>query len=145
MANLAKQHAARMRWFTHPWKSIVSKEELERLYVVEKLTQAEIAKRLNVSTKQIETAMRKFNMPRRRAVHNRSGLKSWHWKGNRAGYQAKHLRVQKARGKPQRCEMCGTKNPDQKYHWANLTGNYDDVNDYKRMCVPCHKRFDNAK
>lgn len=28
------------------------------------------------------------------------------------------------------------------FHWANLTGDYADVNDYARMCVPCHRRFD---
>ncbi len=30
------------------------------------------------------------------------------------------------------------------YEWATLTGRYDDVMDYKRLCASCHKRFDNV-
>ena len=29
-----------------------------------------------------------------------------------------------------------------KYDWANLTGNYNDPKDYKRMCKSCHLRYD---
>jgi hypothetical protein len=29
--------------------------------------------------------------------------------------------------------------------WANLTGNYADIDDYERMCVLCHRNFDAAR
>lgn len=32
-----------------------------------------------------------------------------------------------------------------RYLWANLTGRYQDVNDYRRMCASCHGRFDAAR
>ena len=25
-----------------------------------------------------------------------------------------------------------------------MTGNYDDINDYKRMCSSCHKKYDSV-
>ena len=64
------------------------------------------------------------------------------WAGDRAGYQALHLRVEVARGKPSGCQRCGCEEPSARYEWANLTGNYTDINDYERMCVPCHRSFD---
>jgi hypothetical protein len=67
------------------------------------------------------------------------------WKGNNAGYYAFHKRVQLKRGKPFYCEICGKKNKNAIYEWANLTGNYSDVNDYKRMCKHCHVKYDNER
>jgi hypothetical protein len=52
-----------------------------------------------------------------------------------------HRIVRKTRGSPKKCELCGAENLS-RYDWANLTGNYDDINDYKRMCKPCHVRYD---
>lgn len=51
------------------------------------------------------------------------------------------MRVDAARGKPSECTQCGTTEA-RMYHWANLTGNYDDIWDYARMCVPCHRKYD---
>lgn len=63
------------------------------------------------------------------------------WKGDGAGYKAFHYRVKKALGQPKKCEICGTiKSP--RYEWANLTGKYNDIKDYKRMCRSCHAKFD---
>lgn len=73
-----------------------------------------------------------------------SGDKGAAWKGVEASYFAKHIRVSKARGRPMRCEECGTTDPSLRYEWASLTHQYDDVNDYRRMCVPCHRRFDST-
>jgi hypothetical protein len=67
------------------------------------------------------------------------------WKGDQIGYSAAHDRVRKARGRPQKCSRCETTNPALKYEWANLTGNYIDVNDYERMCTACHAKFDSAR
>lgn len=57
-------------------------------------------------------------------------------------YGAYHYRVRKIRGTPSLCEVCGTTTA-KKFEWANLTGRYEDVNDYKRMCTSCHNKYDN--
>lgn len=64
-------------------------------------------------------------------------------KGDSVGYDALHLRVVVARGKPQKCEECGE--TEGRMEWANLSGNYYDVNDYARLCVSCHKRLDHER
>lgn len=68
--------------------------------------------------------------------------RSTSWKGNRAGYQACHMRVIAARGRPSECEECGTTDSNKYYDWANLTGNYHDVDDYRRLCRSCHWELD---
>ena len=82
------------------------------------------------------------HLPERRAAARRDQRTHANhmWKGDDAGYQALHLRVQAARGKPSLCERCGA--TDGRFEWANLTGHYENVNDYARMCVACHRRFD---
>jgi len=64
------------------------------------------------------------------------------WKGDAAGYSALHRRVEAVRGKPSSCEKCGATD---NLHWANMTGDYKDVYDYKRLCPLCHKRYDTAR
>lgn len=95
----------------------------------------------------VETIMRRYNIPRRplgSALTSRIGALNPAWKGDEASYSALHLRVERQRGKPQHCERCGTTRPD-RYEWANLTGNYADVDDYERMCNRCHKQYDIAR
>lgn len=62
--------------------------------------------------------------------------------GEEASYNTGHYRVSAWRGKPKYCEVCGLDDPNRRYEWANLTKNYGDIWDYKRMCVPCHRRHD---
>lgn len=62
------------------------------------------------------------------------------WKGDKAGYHALHARVSKQRGKPKHCDLCDTTSPRKRYGWANMTGKYNDVNDYIRVCHKCHRR-----
>ena len=64
------------------------------------------------------------------------------WLGDAAGYSAMHLRVIVARGRPSRCACCDTTDPGIQYHWANLSGHYEDIHDYARLCPPCHRRLD---
>lgn len=61
------------------------------------------------------------------------------WRGTDASYQAKHMRVYAARGRPSECESCGQTTG--RMEWA-CVGDYDNVYDYRRMCVPCHRRMD---
>lgn len=63
------------------------------------------------------------------------------WRGDDAKYAALHLRVAAKRGTPDRCEHCGSTTA-KRYEWANLTGRYEDVSDYVRLCVSCHRCMD---
>jgi hypothetical protein len=58
------------------------------------------------------------------------------------GYSTCHREVREIRGTPSKCELCGTESNKVKYDWANISGNYKDIYDYKRMCHPCHLKFD---
>jgi hypothetical protein len=64
------------------------------------------------------------------------------WLGDEAGYSAMHLRVITARGRPSRCACCDTTDLAIRYEWANLSGHYEDINDYARLCPRCHRRLD---
>lgn len=64
------------------------------------------------------------------------------WKGDNAKYTAFHMRLREKFGPANKCEICGKTGKDFRYEWANLTGNYWDINDFKQMCHPCHKEFD---
>lgn len=67
------------------------------------------------------------------------------WKGSDVGYGALHQWISYNYGKPQFCEECKNSSR-QVYHWANLSGLYKrDRDDWKRMCVPCHKKYDLLK
>ena len=68
-----------------------------------------------------------------------NGKNSINWKGDEVGYSAFHLRVQKERGKAGICEKCGS---SKFVDWANQTGKYEDVSDYKQLCRKCHLIFD---
>ena len=55
-----------------------------------------------------------------------------------------HQTVYKERGQPSECSHCGT-TENRMYHWANISGIYEDPQDYIRLCVPCHTKFDRSK
>ena len=79
----------------------------------------------------------------------KKGQLSWekhpNWRGNRAKYDALHSRVRKILGQPKLCKICKTHDNKKLYHWANLTGNFLDIKDYKRMCVKCHIKYDSQR
>lgn len=75
------------------------------------------------------------------------------WKGELASYSAKHMWIRKHYGKASKCENKDCKYPrynskgvllekPTKYHWANLTGKFRDIKDYKQLCHSCHKKLD---
>lgn len=146
MSEAAKQRCASpgwQEWRQSLWQPFCSGDDLERAYVVMGWNQQEIADEYGVTLKRVQTAMRKFGIkPRRRIKRDQRGDRNSTWKGDRAGYQALHLRVIVQRGQPQCCEDCGTTDPAKHYDWANLTGNYADVSDYKRLCRSCHWKLD---
>lgn len=68
--------------------------------------------------------------------------KNHNWLGKKAKYSAFHERVRKWLGKAKRCDVCGKHKRNKNYQWANLTGDYNNTNDYKQMCVSCHRKYD---
>ena len=92
----------------------------------------------------VQNVMSRYGIRSRAAVkRNQRGPSNASWKGDAASYGALHLRVEALRGKPALCSACGA--TEGRFEWANQTGNYADPNDYARMCVPCHRRFDAAR
>lgn len=84
----------------------------------------------------------------KRGKHNYwmpTGEKSALWRGSKASYSPLHKRVYKLKGKANSCDEIGCTKISKRFEWANLTGNYEDINDYRSMCKSCHAKFDNAK
>lgn len=64
------------------------------------------------------------------------------WKGDIVGYKALHTWVSRQLGKPNKCEHCGDTSR-RRYEWANKSHKYlRDANDWIRLCLPCHKKYD---
>lgn len=73
------------------------------------------------------------------------GGNHYKWKGEDAGYQAKHTWVRKNYGEIRECEDCLTKTAIT-YDWANISGKYiRKRNDWKRLCRKCHRKFDKGE
>lgn len=67
------------------------------------------------------------------------------WKGNSIGKAGVHRWVDKWKGKPNKCEVCGVENK-KKYEWANIDHKYRRVlEDYTRMCTSCHRNYDKSR
>ena len=77
----------------------------------------------------------------------RVGENHHHWKGNNITYRALHHWVESKLGKPAQCQFCRVTNLRlRQYHWANKSHEYKrDLNDWLRLCVSCHKKYDQAK
>ena len=120
---------------------ILDIERLRVLYLGGK-TQNEIAAFFEVSQKSIFKAMRRHGIKSRRAVkRDQFGEKNHQWKGGEASKYAFHRRLYSRYGKPRICGVCGT-TKSKHYDYANLTGNYQDIEDYLPMCRSCHWKFD---
>jgi hypothetical protein len=98
---------------------------------------------LQVSRKVIYNAMKRLGIAARKAAkRDQWGPKNTGWKGADANIVCKHKRLYRSLGQPLQCDECGTNDPKRTYDWANLTGNYDDPSDFKRMCRSCHAKYD---
>lgn len=65
------------------------------------------------------------------------------WKGEKAGYTAKHQWINRQLGQPSECENCII-TLSKKLEWANISGEYKrDISDWARLCSICHHLFDN--
>lgn len=106
------------------------------------MTQSEVAFSLGVSQKSVFKAMRRNNITARVAAkRDQYGENNHAWKGENAGYAAFHRRLYSRLGKPSKCSECGTETA-RNYDYANLSGNYSDMNDYAPMCRSCHWKYD---
>lgn len=119
------------------------KEVLENLYHGKMLSQSEVGIHFGVSQRIVFRWFRDLGIESRKPYkRNQIGPKNSSWKGDNATYAAFHYRVISARGRPQKCDVCGTADPDKVYDWANLTGAFHLIEDYERMCRSCHWTFD---
>ena len=116
-------------------------ERLRVLYIGGK-TQDEIARVFGVSQKSIFKAMRRHGIKTRPATkRNQWGENNHMWKGDDASKYAFHRRLYSRYGKPRICGVCGAIKAKH-YDYANLTGKYEDIEDYLPMCRSCHWKFD---
>ncbi|HLN19039.1 MAG TPA: NUMOD3 domain-containing DNA-binding protein [Patescibacteria group bacterium] len=74
--------------------------------------------------------------------YGKRGSQTSQWKGDRAKKNAMHIWVVNYKGKPNKCEHCGTTSA-KRYHWANKDHSYKRIlKDYIRLCVSCHASYD---
>lgn len=125
-------------------KPIPESEEVTKMYE-SGMTQKEIGQHYGTTQKVVFSWFKKLGIKSRIAYkRNQKGELNSSWKADKVTYAAFHYRVESARGKPHFCEACGTMDA-KRYEWANLTGRYEDLIDYSRMCVPCHRKYDNKR
>lgn len=122
------------------------KENLEKLYFGKYMTQFEIGRIYNVSQRVVFRWFRDNNIKSRKAFKRyQRGPMNDSWKGHNVTYEAFHKRVISLYGQPQECSICGITDKSKSYDWANLTGKYHDISDYKRMCRSCHRKYDKKR
>lgn len=116
--------------------------DLHRLYHEQGMTITEVARHYGVSYRAIWQAMQRRGIARRsKARRNQHGANNPRWAGDRPSYFAAHKRVRKIRGTPSKCSRCDTTRA-KRFDWANVSGRFEDPNDYIRLCVSCHSKFD---
>jgi hypothetical protein len=68
---------------------------------------------------------------------------STRWKGDAVGYCGVHDWMTENFGQPKHCESCGTTDENNRYEWANISGEYRrDRSDFIRLCKRCHNDMD---
>lgn len=89
-----------------------------------------------------EKGWAKFSRPNITPSNFLFGEKNKAWKGDFASYSAMHKWVARQKGKPSKCEHCGTIRA-RRFEWANRDHSYRrEPDDYIRLCVKCHRRWD---
>jgi hypothetical protein len=80
---------------------------------------------------------------RNEGYKNIVGLSAYQWKGDDAGYSAKHKWLHQWHGKAKQCEECGSIINVQ---WANISGEYRrDLDDWRQLCAMHHRLYDNYR
>jgi hypothetical protein len=125
------------------WKPVCPEIVLKTLYEQYGMSQTEIAYTLGVTQKRVWKSMQRYGIKARPAIkRNQLGENNGSWKGDNAGYSGFHRRIKEQKGKPHKCEICGTTDVSKTYDWANMTGHYENPDDYKRLCRSCHWKHD---
>lgn len=119
-------------------------DEAIRLYETG-MTQKEVGLKLGTTQKVIWGMFRNSGYKSRIAKkRNQTGEHNDSWRGSEATYKAFHVRVGVLRGKPSLCSMCDN-DKAKRYEWANVSGRYENVYDYIRLCKSCHSIFDKCE
>lgn len=114
-------------------------ERIRHLYLDAGMTVAELQPLFKGY--RVQTVIARYGIPTRKAAkRDQFGERNSTWRGSQATYGSLHFRLYRARGCPSLCEWC--ERTEGRFEWANLTGRYDDMNDYARLCVGCHRRYD---
>ena len=72
-----------------------------------------------------------------------SDYKNPTWAGNDVGYSALHSWVRRKLGEPIFCEECGVTDKNVNYEWSSISREYNrDLNDWRALCIPCHRKYD---
>ena len=109
-------------------------------------TQEEVATNLGVTRKVVYNAMRRLGIKARAKIkRDQWGDRNTSWHGAGATITCKHRRLYRMFGQPKKCDLCGASDESKTYDWANLTGDYDNPSDFKRMCRSCHRKYDNKR
>ena len=125
--------------------TIALESEAKKLYL-SGMSQADVAKILGRSQNGISVILKRLGVKTRpvgfiQLNKNQFGENNRMWKGRFIDYGGAHDRVSRERGKPKKCEVCKTESA-KLYDWANMTGDYSNPKDYKRMCRSCHFKHD---
>lgn len=102
-----------------------------------------ISRRLGIGISTILNGLKTNNISIKPAA--RTGLRGKAhpaYKNGTGIYGGQHFRRSQKYGRADCCKRCGSMEPSKRYHTANLTGNYWDVDDFLSLCPLCHKRYD---
>lgn len=88
---------------------------------------------------------KKISESMRKSAHKVSGNKNGSWMGDKAGVSAMHKWIVSQLGRPMKCEECSTEKA-KRFEWSNIDHKYRrDIRDYRRLCPPCHRKYDFEK
>lgn len=143
-AERRRRHAEYQRgWYRRNREKVLERERKRRADDAELRERARQRARAWYATNR-DRALEKARA--RYAARPKTGLPSGEqhhaWRGDAVGYTALHRWVVRHRGRPSRCEHCGTTSA-RRYEWANVDHRYRRVlDDYLRLCTTCHRRYD---
>ena len=120
-----------------------TKEQLKWMHWDVGLRLADMGRWFEVGPEKVRRIMQGGGIPRRPSGA-RPGCRGnkGQWRQTQPSYRVQHSRVAILRGRPKKCEFCGTNDPTVCYDWHNKTGDYDDLADYAGICKSCHRQRD---
>lgn len=140
-------------------RRIIPKEELERLYLKEERSLAEVARLFSCDPDLVRNKLRHFGIPirthteamrlggvRKKLGTHGDGHPNWRGGKTRLPYspvmRSAHFWIRRYHGKASQCDF----NPNHistRYDWANISGRYKkERGDWLMLCRSCHYWFD---